>query len=192
LKGDIKLELGGRIRELRDQAGLSQEALAGRIFVTRQTILNWEAGRSYPDAQSLLMLSAVFDVSLDELIKGDIDVMKQELDSYKMRVWLVCSIILLVVALALAPIFLGFFGAIGWLFAYLLLILAALPLVIVNHIAKKHNLIYYSEIIAFASGRDSNTSIIAWLKRHEGLLYFSIPAAGALAGFLAAWFYPIP
>ena len=49
---------------------LSQEALAEKVYVTRQTISNWENGKSYPDIHSLLLLSSVFHVTIDQLIKG--------------------------------------------------------------------------------------------------------------------------
>ena len=70
------MELSKRIKELRTEKGWSQEALAERIYVSRQTISNWETEKSYPDVQSLLILSNIFGVSLDDLIKGDVDTMK--------------------------------------------------------------------------------------------------------------------
>lgn len=72
------MELSNRIKELRTERGWSQEVLAQRAYVSRQTISNWETERSYPDVHSLLILSDVFGVSLDELIKGDVDAMKEK------------------------------------------------------------------------------------------------------------------
>ena len=43
------MELGGQIKRHRTRLGLSQEELADRIFVTRQSVSNWENGRTYPD-----------------------------------------------------------------------------------------------------------------------------------------------
>lgn len=82
------MELSSRIKELRTEKGWSQEVLAQRAYVSRQTISNWETERSYPDVHSLLILSDVFGVSLDELIKGDVDIMKEEItknDGKKMK-----------------------------------------------------------------------------------------------------------
>ena len=59
------MELGGQIKRYRIRLGLSQEELADRIFVTRQSVSNWENGRTYPDLQSLLRLSDLFGLSLD-------------------------------------------------------------------------------------------------------------------------------
>ena len=82
------MELSSRIKELRNEKGWSQEVLAQRAYVSRQTISNWETERSYPDVHSLLILSDLFGVSLDELIKGDVDTMKEEItknDGKKMK-----------------------------------------------------------------------------------------------------------
>ncbi|MDO4465354.1 MAG: helix-turn-helix transcriptional regulator, partial [Bacillota bacterium] len=64
------MELGKQIKKYRQEAQLSQEELAERIYVSRQTISNWENDKSYPDVNSLVLLSETFQVSLDKLIKG--------------------------------------------------------------------------------------------------------------------------
>lgn len=64
---------------------LSQEDLAERVYVTRQTISNWETGKSYPDIHSLLLLSSLFDVSLDTLIKGDLEMMREKVNEKEVR-----------------------------------------------------------------------------------------------------------
>ena len=51
---------------------VSQEELAERIFVSRQTVSNWENEKNYPDLKSLLLLSSLFGVSLDILVKGEL------------------------------------------------------------------------------------------------------------------------
>lgn len=63
-----EMELAGQIKKHRQALGISQEALAEKIHVSRQTISNWETARTYPDVQSLLLLSVAFDISIDELI----------------------------------------------------------------------------------------------------------------------------
>ena len=71
------MELGKKIKELRAEKNWSQEMLAERAYVSRQTVSNWETEKNYPDVHSLLILSDIFGVSLDELIKGDVDTMKE-------------------------------------------------------------------------------------------------------------------
>lgn len=63
------MELGTQIRKYRNERTLSQEALAEKVYVSRQTVSNWENDKSYPDMNSLVLLSEVFEISLDQLIK---------------------------------------------------------------------------------------------------------------------------
>ena len=70
------MELSKTIKRLRTEKKWSQEQLAEHAFVSRQTISNWETEKSYPDVHSLLILSDIFGVSLDELVKGDVEMMK--------------------------------------------------------------------------------------------------------------------
>ncbi len=56
------------IRELRTRSGLSQEALAEKIFVTRQAVSRWESGETVPNTETLKLLSALFGVSINTLL----------------------------------------------------------------------------------------------------------------------------
>ena len=58
-----------------------REDVAERIFVSRQTISNWETDRTYPDVQSLLLLSEIFGTSIDELVKGDVATMEKAIEN---------------------------------------------------------------------------------------------------------------
>ena len=69
------MELAEQIKQRRIERGMSQEDLAERIYVSRQTISNWENDKTYPDVQSLLLLSVLFDTTVEELIKGDVKAM---------------------------------------------------------------------------------------------------------------------
>lgn len=60
--------VGSRIRSLREAAGMTQGELAARVFVSRQTVINWEKGKTLPDVESVKLLSAVFGISLDALL----------------------------------------------------------------------------------------------------------------------------
>ena len=65
------MELGKQIYELRKKANLSQEQLAEKVGVSRQTISKWELGETAPDIKQAQALSQVFSVSLDELTGND-------------------------------------------------------------------------------------------------------------------------
>ena len=62
------MTLGEKIQKLRKQRGLSQEALAEKVTVTRQTISKWELGSSEPTAANLAELAALFEMSISELV----------------------------------------------------------------------------------------------------------------------------
>ena len=62
------MDIGSKIRQYRTAASLSQEALAERALVSRQTLSNWENGKTTPDIHSLLLLCDIFQITLDELI----------------------------------------------------------------------------------------------------------------------------
>ena len=83
--GGEEMELGKQIKKHRQEVQLSQEKLADRVYVSRQTISNWENDKSYPDVNSLVLLSEIFQISLDNLIKGDIEVMKDVIQKEEKR-----------------------------------------------------------------------------------------------------------
>ena len=64
------MDFNNKLYELRKQKGLSQEELANRLNVSRQTISKWEIGDSTPDMEKLIAISDLFDISLDELVHG--------------------------------------------------------------------------------------------------------------------------
>ena len=66
------MEIGKKIMELRKKNSLSQEELAEKIGVARQTISKWELGETSPDLKQSKELSKIFNISLDELTDNDI------------------------------------------------------------------------------------------------------------------------
>lgn len=65
------MDIGVKLKNARAKEGLTQEYVAEMIQVSRQTISNWENERSYPDIISVIKLSDLYHISLDELLKGD-------------------------------------------------------------------------------------------------------------------------
>ena len=154
------MEIAAQIRKHRQQAGLSQEQLAQNIYVTRQTVSNWETGKSYPDIHSLLLLSSLFDVTVDQLIKGDIETMKQEIsqeavDSFnrESRIFAAMCIVSAVTFIPAAALGLSRnqWWVLGlWVFLYGLTMYEAFR---VEKLKKNHNLHTYREIVAYSEGR---------------------------------------
>jgi len=70
------MDLGKKIIEMRKNKNLSQEQLAEALNVSRQTISNWENGRFYPDIDALVKISKYFNISLDDLLASDSNVLK--------------------------------------------------------------------------------------------------------------------
>ncbi len=70
------MNLGDKILKIRKDNKMSQERLAEILNVTRQTVSNWENGNNYPDIETLITISDKFNVSLDILLKGDKEMLK--------------------------------------------------------------------------------------------------------------------
>lgn len=64
------MSLGNNIYNLRSQSGLSQEDLAAKLGVSRQSVSKWETDASVPDVDKLIQLSKIFEITLDELVNG--------------------------------------------------------------------------------------------------------------------------
>ena len=64
-------DIGKRIQALRIKKGLSQEALADELLVTRQSVSKWELGQALPDIENIVALSSFFDVPTDAILTGE-------------------------------------------------------------------------------------------------------------------------
>ena len=102
------MEIGKRIMTLRKKNGLSQEELAEKVGVARQTISKWELGETSPDLKQAKELSKIFNVSLDELTDNDIkDVLVEKTSNTEKLAGLILRLIkIIIVFIVLAPIFL--------------------------------------------------------------------------------------
>lgn len=65
------MELGEKLQKLRKQKGLTQEELASLLFVSRTAVSKWEAGRGYPNIDSLKAIAKCFSVTIDELLSNE-------------------------------------------------------------------------------------------------------------------------
>lgn len=161
-----EVEVGNRIREEREKLGLSQEDLAQQIFVSRQTVSNWETGKTYPDVQSLLLLSNLFDVTVDSLVKGDVEAMQEKIDSYeldrfKMKAGAVLAGALIVLGGMILGIMTGQMSGQGRPLSISFLVIAALVIVAglvaafyAGRIQKRYDIETMREVKAFIDGAD--------------------------------------
>ncbi|MEG0451564.1 MAG: helix-turn-helix domain-containing protein [Coprobacillus sp.] len=149
------MEIGNQIKTKRLEMNLSQDELADKIYVTRQTISNWENNKNYPDIHSLLLLSTLFGISIDQLIKGDIDMIKEEIkreDILKFnRSSQIFSVLFAVTIISIAPLFyyLKTYGMIVWAIIFIITMIYALK---VEKYKKENNIQTYKEILAFING----------------------------------------
>lgn len=150
------MDISKQIKKYRLDSKLSQEDLAEKIFVTRQTISNWENGKNYPDINSLVLLSTLFGVSLDILVKGDLDEMKEEIKTEDIKKFnrdgMIFTILLITTIVLGLPLFLylRFIGVAIWLVLYSITMYYARC---VEKQKKTHDVQTYREIIAFTEGK---------------------------------------
>lgn len=190
----MRVELGKHIKRYRTERGLSQEDLAAKIFVSRQTVSNWETDKTYPDVESLLLLSVLFDVTVDELIKGDVEAMKEAVSNdYRKMVWF--SWIGLVVAIGGAVLAIA--GITVWDWDLAPSIIAGLSLwgvgmAIITHserIKKEHDLVTFQEILAFSKGEpvDRNNPKSQQARQHRALKILLMALSAAIVGFVVGY-----
>ena len=184
------MEIGMQIKQRRIAAGLSQEALAEQIFVTRQTLSNWETGKTYPDINSLLRLTAVFHISLDDLVKGDIPKMKEQIKAEDIRRFNresnAFAVMFLVMVLSVVPLTLWnkIIGTAIWLVICGVTMVSACR---VERLKKQHNIQSYREIVAFTEGKRLDEMDAAVEKGKRPYQRILLIAGSALLGAAAAW-----
>ena len=150
------MEVGAQIKKYRINMGISQEELAEKVYVSRQTVSNWETEKNYPDIHSILLLSSVFNVSLDQLIKGDVEIMKKEIKDTEIKklnkyggiyaVFLILTVVSLVPFIA----FMDWYGLIPWGIVYTVAVYFAFK---TEKVKKENHLSTYKEIVAFMEGK---------------------------------------
>lgn len=152
----MKMEIAEQIKNHRMQLQLSPEELAKRIYVSRQTISNWENEKSYPDIHSLLLLSNLFGVPVDELIKGDLKKMKQEINQEEVNAFNrqgnIFSALVIASILTFVPLLVwkGMLGLVLWLPLYLITMLYAFR---IEKLKRTNNIHTYKEVVAFSEGK---------------------------------------
>jgi len=65
------MEIGLKLKKARAKSGFTQEQVAEKLMISRQTVSNWENEKSLPDVVSVMKMSDLYQISLDELLKGD-------------------------------------------------------------------------------------------------------------------------
>ena len=156
MKEVTKMELSKQIKKYRTEANLSQEELADKIYVSRQTISNWENEKNYPDIKSLVLMSEVFQVSLDNLVKGDLERMKKEIDTQEYAKFQKDSTIFTVLFIALLIVPIPLVMLWKWFGMALYLCLFGIGMyfaVRIEKYKKKYDIQTFKEIVHLLTGR---------------------------------------
>ena len=149
------MDISNQIKKRRTDMGLSQEELAERIYVSRQTISNWETDKTYPDIQSLLMLSVLFDTTIDVLVKGDLEMMEKTVasaDAKKMRTLGIGMYALLVLMIPVALVGIALWGALGVLLGLVPWAASMVVGVMVERMKVENDVQTFREVLAFTKG----------------------------------------
>jgi transcriptional regulator with XRE-family HTH domain len=152
------MEIGKQIKKYRTEMKFSQDELSQKIFVSRQTISNWENNKNYPDMKSLLLLSSLFNVSLDILIKGDLEEMKEQIkkediDKFK-RDGKIFEILFVLAMISPIPLMQFVEKKYGFVIWCIIFISAMYYSIKVEKHKKNNNVQTYKEILTFLDGKN--------------------------------------
>lgn len=190
----MNIDIGSKIKTLRLSKSMTQEQLAKALHVSAQAVSKWENGKSYPDIHSLLLLSALFDVSLDQLIKGDLETMKQEVNAADVRAMNRDGIIytVLLAATIILPVpLIKWFGLYGLIPELLLWGSAMYFALRLERIKKANNVQSYRDILAFSEGKrpdEIEQKVEAGKRPYQKLLLVLLTAGiTLLVGMVLSW-----
>lgn len=153
------MELSKQIKKYRMEFGLSQDELAERLYVSRQTISNWENDKNYPDIKSITLMSYIFNVSVDELVKGSPEevkelIMGEERKNFE-KYSIIMTVLLIVCVVSLWPLlhFMDLWGISVWAAVYAATMYYTIK---IEKLKKKFNMQTYKEIDAFMNEKRLN------------------------------------
>src|SRR5699024_3560213 len=106
------MELNQILRKKRQEYHLTQEQLAEKLYVSSKTVSNWETGKTFPDINSLIRLSKLYHISLDNLLVEGSDIVrdidrKTRLTTLKRYMWLPSILNLILILIVSQQKFLG-------------------------------------------------------------------------------------
>jgi len=161
-----------QLKKYRELNNLSQEALAEKIYVTRQTISKWENDRTYPDIHNLIALSILFDISLDELVKGDVKTMKSEVSKSNWNFWIWSMGLSMILTPLSIPIVLKYLDTKGLIISFVLACWLILSSIKLEQLKKVNNLKNYAQIVAFIEGNKIPDSEPKFIDKHKIIFSF--------------------
>ncbi|WP_062050763.1 helix-turn-helix domain-containing protein [Bacillus sp. JCM 19034] len=82
------MDFSNKLKIEREKRGWSQEELAQKLFVSRQSVSKWENGKNYPNIEVIIELSNLFDITIDALLKNDEDLKEKIIQDSKQSTYL--------------------------------------------------------------------------------------------------------
>ena len=150
------MKLGNSLFHARKKAGFSQEEVAEKLGVSRQTVSKWETDETLPDIRQSKKMAVMYHVSLDDFIKADIEEMRKIVDKDKIREFNIMSYIflaeILIVMISAYPLFSldGYIGVVIWVLFFMITFATA---AIIEKFKKNNDIQTYKEIIAFVENK---------------------------------------
>ncbi|MGP9043987.1 helix-turn-helix transcriptional regulator [Cytobacillus kochii] len=181
------MNLSKQIKNYRTRVNFSQEDLAEKLYVSRQTISNWENAKSYPDIHNLLLMSVIFNVSLDDLVKGDLEMMKNEIQNLQLNKWTNSMILFMLSGVISIGPMMSWVGMQGLILSFALITVSLFSAHKVERIKKKHNLKTYKQILAFQEGRQLTDDKINYSRKKDMLIQVIFVLASALITGTFTW-----
>lgn len=150
----MQLNLSKQIKKYRERDGYSQEYLAEKLYVSRQSISNWENDKSLPDIHNLLMICELFNVTLDDLVKGTIPFVPDIKVQRSLNLWTyVMLIFITLAAILMGPLVVYW----NWAWGITVIVIYGIGFYAsmkIEDFKKVHKMDNYDRIVAFMNGKD--------------------------------------
>lgn len=188
------MDVGTRIREHREAAGMRQDELAELCRVSRQTISNWERNKTLPDIESLKVMAHEFGTTIDALVGDDVPEIKRRTDEEARRILTLYLVALAIFCLTNVIDLASNFGGQSLtepFWQYLRAVMLGVGLAIsipLWRLQRRHKIFYYGELGRYL---DKNlileesraTTAVRWIFRHLPICNGALIMLATLAGF---------
>ncbi len=170
------MEIGSRIKKHREKNNFSQEELAEKLYVSRQTISKWENNRVSPDLHNALMMSDIFNISLDELVKGER--VRMHVKEAKRTLYILLGVWVLLIILSGLSVAFAFQGMEThswlWIIPSIFGLLTLLVALWIEKVKRRKNIRSYDEIVAYLEGKAIDTIVSNAHKETLPFVYYMV------------------
>ncbi|HGO5250857.1 TPA: helix-turn-helix transcriptional regulator [Staphylococcus aureus] len=165
------MNLSKQIKKYRERDGYSQEYLAEKLYVSRQSISNWENDKSLPDIHNLLMMCELFNVTLDDLVKGTIPFVPDIKVQRSLNLWAYVMLIFMTLAAILTGPLIVYWN---WAWGITVMVIYGIGYYAsmkIEDFKKVHKMDNYDRIVAFMNGKDPSESEVQTTKARNTMTH---------------------